>query len=89
MTVNMRWLIRRDFPEVLDIENRSCDDPWDEDEFKRLLRERNCMGMIAERNCEVVGFMMYELRKQRMIVLNFAVHPDHRRSGVGRAMAAK
>ena len=38
---------------------------------------------------EIVGFMIYELHKNRLHILNFAVHEDHRRHGVGKAMVSK
>ena len=37
----------------------------------------------------VVGFMIYELHKSRLHILNFAVHPDCRRQDVGGQMIAK
>ena len=40
----IRWLIRRDMPEVMEIENRSFEFPWVEDEFLACLRQRNCIG---------------------------------------------
>lgn len=87
--VHIRWMIRRDMPEVLAIEHSSFDFPWCEEEFLRVLRQRNCIGMVAEHGERVVGFMIYELHKSRLQVLNFAVHPDYRRQGVGRQMVAK
>src|SRR5262249_23385369 len=36
-----------------------------------------------------VGFMIYELHKAKLHILNFAVHPDWRRLGVGSQMVAK
>ena len=87
--VHIRWMIRRDMPEVLAIEHAGYDYPWCEEEFLRVLRQRNCIGMVAEYGERVVGFMIYELHKNRLNVLNFAVHPEFRRSGVGRQMAAK
>jgi ribosomal-protein-alanine N-acetyltransferase len=82
-------MIRRDMPEVLAIEHSSQDAPWCEEEFLRVLRQRNCIGMVAEHGERVVGFMIYELHKSRLQVLNFAVHPEVRRQGVGRQMVAK
>jgi ribosomal-protein-alanine N-acetyltransferase len=87
--VHIRWMIRRDMPSVLDIEKASFEFPWSEEEFIRCLRQRNCIGMVAESNEEVTGFMIYELDKNRLHLLNFAVHPRFRRSGVGRAMIEK
>jgi len=87
--VHIRWMIRRDMPEVLDIERSSFEFPWAEEDFIRCLRQRNCIGMVAEHDDRVVGFMIYELHKNRIHVLNFAVAPDAQRSGVGSQMIAK
>ena len=83
--VHIRWMIRRDMPEVLDIENGSFEFPWSEEDFIRCLRQRNCIGMVAEHDERVVGFMIYELHKNRLHILNFAVHEQLRRRGVGSA----
>ncbi len=87
--VHIRWMIRRDMSAVLDIESHSFEFPWSEDEFIRALRQRNCIGMVAELNEIVVGFMIYELHKNRLHILNFAVNQDYRRDGVGRSMVEK
>ena len=87
--VHIRWMIRRDMPEVLAIESGSFEFPWTEDDFVRCLRQRNCIGMVAEQNERVVGFMIYELHRNRLHVLNFAVHPKFRRQGVGGQMLNK
>lgn len=87
--VHIRWMIRRDMPEVLKIESQCFEFPWSEDDFIRCLRQRNCIGMVAEQDDRVVGFMIYELDKTRLHVLNFAVSTDVRRCGVGTQMLAK
>jgi ribosomal-protein-alanine N-acetyltransferase len=87
--VHIRWMIRRDMPEVLAIEAESFEFPWSEDDFIRSLRQRNCIGMVAEYEDRVVGSMIYELHKSRIHVLNFAVAPEFRRCGVGSQMLAK
>ena len=87
--VHIRWMIRRDMPEVMAIEGAGHEFPWSEEEFLRVLRQRNCIGMVAEHGEQVVGFMIYELHKAKLHVLNFAVHAEHRRSGVGAQMIAK
>ena len=87
--VHIRWMIRRDMPEVLAIESDGFEFPWCEDDFVRSLRQRNCIGMVAELGERVVGFMIYELHKSRLHILNFAVAPHARRSGVGRQMVEK
>jgi [ribosomal protein S18]-alanine N-acetyltransferase len=87
--VHIRWMIRRDMPEVLDAEQQSFEFPWSEEDFLRCLRQRNCIGMVAEHGEKVVGFMIYELHKAKLHILNFAVHPTWRRQGVGAQMVAK
>lgn len=89
VAVHIRWMIRRDMPAVLAIEDQSFEFSWTEDDFIRCLRQRNCIGMVAEQDDQVVGFMIYELHKNRLHVLNFAVAQHVRRQGVGRAMVGK
>ena len=83
--VHIRWMIRRDMPDVLRAEGESFEYAWTEDDFLRCLRQRNCIGMVAEHGEKVVGFMIYELHKNKLQVLDFAVHPEFRRQGVGRS----
>lgn len=92
MGLSVRWLIRRDMPEVLDIERLCFEFPWTEEDFMGCLRQRNCIGMVAddgvvnEKHTDIKGFMVYELHKNRLVLLNFAVAPRYQRQGVGRAM---
>ena len=87
--VHIRWMIRRDMAEVLQTEQESFEYSWTEEDFLKCLRQRNCIGMVAEHGEKVVGFMIYELHKSKLHVLNFAVHPTFRRQGVGQQMVAK
>lgn len=87
--VHIRWMIRRDRTEVLEIENESFPSPWDEDTFISCLRRRNCVGMVAEHDDTVIGYMVYELHRTYIHILNFAVSPWVRRHGVGRQMVDK
>jgi [ribosomal protein S18]-alanine N-acetyltransferase len=89
LPVHIRWMIRRDMPAVLAIEQECFEFPWQEDDFIRCLRQRNCIGMVAEASERVVGFMVYELQKHRLHLLNFAVSEKFRRRAVGSQMARK
>jgi ribosomal-protein-alanine N-acetyltransferase len=87
---HVRWLIRRDLPEVLHIdETANPDHCWTEDEFLSALRSRNCIGMVVEKGETVVGFMIYELHKSKLHVLHMCVHPEMQKNGVGTAMVNK
>lgn len=89
---HIRWMIRRDLPEVLNIEGDYFGD-WTEEDFLAVLRARNCIGMVADENqsydCPVIGFMIYELCKTKLHILKLAVDMKHRRRGVGRMMIEK
>ena len=75
----LRWMVRRDFRDVLDIETWSFAFPWSEEDFSQSLRSRNCIGMVLAENDETVGFMIYELVKTRVRLLKLAVAPACRR----------
>jgi len=87
--IHIRWMIRRDMAEVLATELASFEYAWTEEDFLRCLRQRNCIGMVAETDDHVIGFMIYELHRNKLHILNFAVHPDVRRTGIGRQMLQK
>ncbi len=89
LLVHIRWMIRRDMEEVLDIERYSFPNPWPESEFIGHLKSKRTIGMVAEVGNEIVGYMLYELYKTRISVVNFAVASPHRRQRVGRQMIDK
>lgn len=89
LKVHVRWQLRRDMPAVLKIEAASHEHPMREDEVLEILRRRNCIGMAAECDGLVVAHMIYELHRDRVHVLDFAVDPEFRRRGVGEQMMDK
>ncbi|MEZ6108594.1 MAG: GNAT family N-acetyltransferase [Pirellulaceae bacterium] len=70
-------------PEVLRIESGSFEFPWTEEDFIRCLRQRNCIGMVAEVESKVASGSMSSTRTS-CIFSTFAVHDEHRRGGVVR-----
>ena len=91
--VHVRWMIRMDMPEVMQIEMAGFSSPWEQERLMAHLMQRNCIGMSAELDPKgrqkIVGFMVYELHEGRLHLLNIAVHPDHRRIGMGRLLMEK
>lgn len=85
-SVDVRWLIRRDLEAVLEIDWLSFEQPLDEVHFIGSMRHTNIIGLVAERDDAIVGYMIYATWKNRMEVCRMAVHPHYRRHGVGRAM---
>lgn len=86
---HIRWGMRRDMQQILRIESEAFDYPWREDDFNRTLRQRNVVLLVAE-VCECVGgYVIYELHRAKLHVLNLAVRHDLRRVGVGAGIIAK
>jgi ribosomal-protein-alanine N-acetyltransferase len=83
------WMIRVHMPQVLVIEAGSFAQPWAETDFLACLKQRNCIGMVYLDGEIVKGFVIYELHRHSLHILNFAVHPDCRLQGVGAAMCEK
>lgn len=94
LPLHIRWMIRRDLYEVLDIETSSFEFPWSEKDFLQIMRGRNCVARVVDsRETEtlnqVAGYMVYELHKHHIELVNMAVAPNFRRRGVGTAMLAE
>lgn len=87
LAVRVRWLIERDMPAVLAIENAAFEFPWSREDFLSCLRQRNCIGMVAELpGQQIAGYMVYELHQGRFVLLSMAVDPVAWRRDVGTQM---
>ncbi|MDR3108801.1 MAG: ribosomal protein S18-alanine N-acetyltransferase [Planctomycetaceae bacterium] len=89
LTAHIRWMVRRDISEVIAVERKCFEFPWSEDDFLYCLRRRNSLGMVAEYGNVIVGFMIYEIPKDKIHLLNLAVAPKLQRCGIGTAMVTK
>ena len=87
--VHIRWMISRDLPQVLAIEVSRFANPLTEREFSALLHEQQIIAMVAERDEEIVGFMIYRLCSGRLILLQIAVREDLILNGIGTQMVKK
>jgi [ribosomal protein S18]-alanine N-acetyltransferase len=89
IATHIRWIVTKDLPEVLAIEQASFDDPWSEEMFKTFLRQQFAIGMVAEIAGSVHGFMLYELHKEHYHLVSLAVQTKCRRLGIGKQMVDK
>jgi len=89
VALNVRWMIARDLDRVMAIERESFEFPWSRKQLVGCLRQRNVVGKVAEFDDRVVGYMIYELKRGRITVLNLAVDPAERRRGIARRMVGK
>jgi ribosomal-protein-alanine N-acetyltransferase len=87
--LKVRWMVRSDLDPVLSIEQLSFGFPMDRQDFLTFLRQRNCIGMVAEADGSIHGYMLYEMHPNHLLLASIAVHPECRLLGVGSAMINK
>jgi ribosomal-protein-alanine N-acetyltransferase len=92
MNSNVREASVRDLPRILEIERLAFPQPWSLDSFKRemmlpfsriLVVATNEQAVEARTSDRIVGFLCRWLVADECHILNVAVHPELRRSGVG------
>src|SRR5271163_4210271 len=91
MNTNVREASVRDLPRILEIERLAFPQPWSLDSFKRelILPFSRIVVAINEQAAEartpgqIVGFLCRWLVADECHILNVAVHPELRRSGIG------
>ena len=87
MRVQIRDATERDLARIWEIERLSFPQPWSLDSFERELTLPFSRMVVAMPdsggNGGAVGFICRWLIADELHVLNIAVHPDVRRSGVG------
>ncbi len=87
--IHIRWMILRDLPEVLAIDEEGFKYPWPEKVLRHNVVSRHRIGMVAEVEDRVVGFMIYELHDGLIHMVRFAVQESERRKGIGTDMVKK
>lgn len=65
--VTTRWLIRRDLADVVTLEEEKNHwFAWSEQNFIDILREKNVIGIAAELDGSIIGYIIYELYKDKI-----------------------
>jgi [ribosomal protein S18]-alanine N-acetyltransferase len=91
--MNVREATSRDLPRILEIERLAFAQPWSLDSFKReLMLPFSRVVIAAEGQAETRalpgGFLCRWLVADECHILNVAVHPNLRRSGIAMALMA-
>jgi ribosomal-protein-alanine N-acetyltransferase len=91
MKTNIRWMIRRDLNEVVEIEKSSFKFPWGIENFTSQLKKRNIIGMVSTdaQTDEILGYMVYGLYSDHLHLISFAVKEKYRRLRIGTEMIEK
>lgn len=81
-----RGMTVADIDEVMAIERASFASPWSRQFFLDELCADRANSVLCQVEGKPVGYVIYWELPQEMDIHNVAVHPQHRRRGVGRAM---
>lgn len=84
--VSLRPLVEADLTAVLDIERSSFPSPWTRASFLHELHNPHSRLLAAEWQGQVIGYLCCWLVADEVHILDVAVHPAHRRRGVGRLL---
>lgn len=83
LPIEIRPMRGFDMAAVMEIERHSFSMPWTEPEMRNCIRMHGIAALVATYNDTVVGFMVMEVDKREIVLLNLAVHEDWRYKRVG------
>src|SRR5690554_2978299 len=70
MTQNVKWMLRENWPDVLQLMRQS---PylwhWSAIDLERCSRQKNCIGLVHFTDEVLTGFTIYELHKHNITVV--------------------
>jgi len=85
----IRRLAYSDLPAVIAIERRSFPTPWSLAMFVLELSKPSGICLAATDGDELLGYLVCSRYDQVWHLMNVAVAPEHRRSGIARGLIAK
>jgi ribosomal-protein-alanine N-acetyltransferase len=72
-----------DIPAMAELEPRCFSDPWSAAGFREMLEAPYILGLIAQGRKRTVGYLVARIIEEEGEILNLAVEPESRRSGIG------
>lgn len=75
-----------DLAEVVEIERASCTLPWSESLFFNEIENTRSLPRVARKDGKVVGYLCASHLLDEGHILNLAVHPGLRRSGIASSL---
>lgn len=85
----VRWRQQDDFPSFINIDTQNAEYFWTRDDFKKTLAQSNVNSFVVTKFGLVVGYLIYELAKNTIYILNLSVHSDYQRCGIATKLMNK
>lgn len=80
-------MLKHDMEKVLTVDQLSHADPWNRIDFREYYRHtREGDSFVAEVSDDILGFVMAVHDGTSSEIIRLAVHPKHRRRGLGRLL---
>lgn len=70
--VSLRWILQRDLPALLQIEQQPPAPQWTQQEFRSVFQAADTAGWVAESGGNVVGFLIYRVTSQPDLIHSVA-----------------
>lgn len=87
MKTDISWVTHGDLDRLADLSKAVFGkNGWKRSDFKDAITRNDWVGKIAELDGVLVGYVIYELKKYSYRIISIAVHPEHRRLGVGSSL---
>lgn len=85
----IRWIERGDLDGVHAISQLEFDFPLSKSDFAAFLNKKNTNGFVATEEDRILGYLIYEIRKDCYSVYEMCVLPPYRRRGIGMDLLGK
>ena len=82
----MPWILQSDISSIIEIENQCFPFPWDERDFDICLKNKDNVGLVIEKDHNIIGYLIFSLGKNCYNVISLAVDPKMCRKGYGNRM---
>jgi len=84
--MNIRPMLVGDLDQVAAIETASMPTPWSKELFEAELKRDQARYFVSEESGQVTGYLGYWEAPGEAHLITVAVHPNHRRKGIARAL---
>ena len=84
--ITLRWFKKEELDALVAADETIFRHPWKRDAMKEVVVTNNNLCLVAEAGEEILGFLIFEIQRDRFYILKMGVIPGKRQKGVGTAL---